>query len=75
MCARRIEIIERLGHAQVGIRIVVLGKFFALIAQIRFDLELGPEPVFQSLTQAAAELFFHLIVGNVGDVADHARDR
>ena len=39
--ACRIKIIQCLGNQQIGIRIKVLGKLVALIAQIRLDLEIN----------------------------------
>ena len=38
---RRIEVVERLGDAQIRVRIVVLGELLALVAKVRLDLELG----------------------------------
>ena len=71
---RRIEIVERLGDAQVGVRVVVLGEFFALVAQVRLDLELGRERKIEAVAQRAPEFLLHLLVGQVRDVADHARE-
>jgi len=72
--ARRIEVVERLGDPQVGVRVVVLGELLALVAQVGLDLELGRERELQPVAQLAAELGVHLLVGQVGDVADHAGD-
>ena len=47
MACAGIEIVERLGDPQVGVRVVVVGEFFALVTQIRFDLEFGVESEFQ----------------------------
>ncbi len=71
---RRIEIVERLGDPQVGVRVVILGELFALVAQIRFDLELGRERELEAVAQRAAEFLLHLLVGQIRDVADHPRD-
>ena len=71
---RRIEIVERLGDAQVGVRVVVLGELLALVAQVRLDLELRRERELEAVAQRAAEFLLHLLVGQVGDVADHPRD-
>ena len=71
---RRIEIVERLGDAQIGVRVVVLGELLALVAQIRFDLEFRRERELEPVAQRAAELLLHLLVGQVRDVADHPRD-
>ena len=70
---RGIEVIERLGDAQVGIRIVVLGEFFALVAQVGLDLELRGEGKLEALAQSAAEPLLHLQIGQIRDVAEHAR--
>ena len=69
----RIEVVERLGDAQVGVRIVVLGELLALMPQVRFDLELGLERELEPFPQRAAELLLHLLVGQVGDMPDHPR--
>ena len=70
---RRIEIVERLGDAQVGVRVEILGELLALVAQVRLDLELRRERELQPVAQRAAEFLLHLLVGEVGDVADHPR--
>ena len=72
--AGRIEVVERLGDAQVGVGVVVLGELLALVAQVRFDLELGRERELEAVAQRASELLLHLLVGQVGDVPDHPRD-
>ena len=71
---RRIEVVERLGDAQVGVRVVVLGELLALVAQVRLDLELGANENLSPSRSCAAELLLHLLVGQVRDVADHPRD-
>ena len=48
---RRIEVVERLGDAQVRVRVVVLGELLALVAQVRFDLELGRERELEAVAQ------------------------
>ena len=72
--ARRVEVVERLGDAQVGVRVVVLGELVPLVAQVGLDLELGREAEQQAVAQLSAELRVHLLVGQVGDVPDHPRD-
>ena len=70
----RIEVIERLGDAQVRVRVVVLGELLALMAKIGLDLEFGREREFEAFAQRAAEARGHLLVGEVRDVPDHPRD-
>ena len=70
----RIEIVERLGDAQVRVRVVILGELLALVAQVRLDLELRLERELEALAQRAAELLLHLLVGQIGDVPDHPGD-
>ena len=70
----RIEVVEGLGDAQVRVRVVILGELLTLMAQVRLDLELGLERELEAFAQRAAELLLHLLVGQVSDVADHARD-
>jgi hypothetical protein len=72
--SRRIEIVERLGHQQVGVGIEVAGELVALVAQVGLDLELDVEAELDSTPRAfAAELLGHAVVREVGDVAEHAR--
>jgi hypothetical protein len=71
---RGIEVVEGLGDAKVRVRIVVLGEFLSLVAQVRLDLELGRERIVDAVAQGAAEFVLHLQVGQVRDVPDHARD-
>ncbi len=71
---RGIEVVERLGHAQVGIGVEHAGKLVALVAQVGLDLELHVETVAAGAgAQAAAEFLGHLVVREIGDVAQHAR--
>src|SRR3990167_3302498 len=72
---RRVEIVQRLGHQQVGVGVETPGKFLALVAQVALDLELDAVEVVVELLalQAAAEFLTHGIVRQVGNVADHAR--
>jgi len=78
MRARRVEIIERLGNEQVGVRVEVLGELVALVAQIRFDLEIDAEAEFvvaclRRVAQLAAEFLGHVVIRQIRDVAHHAR--
>jgi hypothetical protein len=70
----RIEVVERLGDAQVGVGVVILGELLALVAKVRLDLELGLERELEPFAQRAAEFLLHLLVGQVRDVPDHPRD-
>ena len=70
----RIEIVERLGDAQVGVRVEVLGELLALVAEVGLDLELRRERELEAFAQRAAEPRLHLLVGQVRDVPDHPRD-
>jgi hypothetical protein len=50
----------------------VAGELFGLMAQIRFDLKFDSERIAQlAITQLTAEFARHLIIGQVGNVADH----
>src|SRR5690606_26335574 len=71
----RVEVIQRLGHQQVGIGIETAGKLFALVAQVALDLEFhAVEIVIELLAlETAAELGAHGVIGQVGDVPYHAR--
>ena len=44
------------------------------MTQVGLDLEFGAIAVHEAVAQVAAELLGHDIVGQIGDVADHARD-
>jgi hypothetical protein len=76
--ARRVEVVERLGDQQVGVGVEVFGELVALVAQVGLDLEVDAEVEFVvvgfgRVAQLAAEFFGHVVVRQVGDVADHAR--
>ncbi len=70
---RGIEVIERLGNQQIGIGIEILGELVALIAQVRFDFKVDAEvELILPVAQFAAEFLGHVVVRQVGDMADHA---
>src|SRR5437588_12425537 len=66
--------VARLGNPQIRIRIVIFGELFALIAKVRLDLKLRREGEIEAVPQLPAESLCHLLVGDIGDVSDHARD-
>src|SRR4051794_21375194 len=70
----RIEVVERFGNAQISIGVVILREFFALMTEIRFDLEFGRKGKFEAIAQAATESFGHLFIGKIGDVTNHPRN-
>ena len=77
-CACGIEIIKRSGDNQISVGIEIACKLLALIAQIRFDFKFDIECIPISLiriaiAQKAAKALCHHIVGQVSDVANHAR--
>ena len=74
MRAGGIEVVQRLRDAQIRIGVVVIGELFALMPQIGFDLEFRREGKTNAVTKLTAELRFHLLIGQVRDVADHACD-
>jgi hypothetical protein len=58
-----IEIVERLGDAQIRIRVEVFGKLVRLVAQVRLDLEFGLERIAElAVFELAAEFRRHLVV-------------
>ena len=71
----RVEVVQRLGHQQVGIGIEAPGELLALIAQVALDTELDAVEVIVELVafEFATEFLAHRIIGQVGDVAHHAR--
>ncbi len=77
--AGRVEVVERAGDQQVGVGVKVVAELVALVAQVAFHLELDVLGAVvgriaqRASHQFAAELLFHHVVGQVGDVADHAR--
>ena len=72
---RRVEVVERLGDAQVGVGVEVGRELVALVAQVGLDLEVDVEvEARRAAAQHAAELLRHRLARDVGDVADHARD-
>ncbi|MPN01478.1 hypothetical protein SDC9_148687 [bioreactor metagenome] len=76
--AGRVEVVERLGHQQIGVGVEVAGKLVALVAQVALDLEFDlvvEAPVLVAFGAAAgtAELLRHVLARQIGDVADHAR--
>ncbi len=71
----RVEVVQRLGDAQVGVGVEVGRELVALVAQVGLDLELHVEAELElALTQFAAELLGHRVIGQVGDVTQHPRD-
>lgn len=78
--ARRIEIIERTGDQQIGVGVEIARELLALVAQIGLHLEfdviaIAVGAVFGGLALRAAEFLGHVVIGQIGDVPDHARDR
>ncbi|CAE6960098.1 conserved protein of unknown function [Ectopseudomonas oleovorans] len=75
LCGGRVEVVQRLGHQQVGVGVEAAGELLALVAQVALDLELDAVEVVVELLalQATAEFLAHGVIGQVGDVADHAR--
>ena len=73
--ARRVEVVERARDQQVGVGVEVLAELVALVAQVALDLELDVlrRVAEAAVAQLAAELGLHRVVGQVRDVADHAR--
>src|ERR1700704_3639083 len=72
---RRIEVVERLGDAQIRVGVEVARELLALVAQVGLDLEVDVEVEAERIApQQAAELLHHGVVRKVSDVADHARD-
>ena len=72
---RGVEVVQRTRDQQIGVGIEVLAELVALVTQIALDLELD---VLRGVAQAAVaqlatELGLHRVVGQVRDVADHAR--
>src|ERR1700674_798346 len=73
--ARRGEVIERLGDAQVSIGIERLRKLIALVAQIGLDFEIHLKIEVEGAgSQSAAELLHHRIIGQIGDMPKHSRE-
>ena len=73
MCGSRIEIIECLGDAQIGVGVEIIGKFIALVTQVGLDLEINIESVIElAVAQLASEFARHFVVGEIRNVADHA---
>ncbi|MNZ28951.1 hypothetical protein D3C78_461950 [compost metagenome] len=72
---RRVEVIQRLGHQQVGVGVEAARELFALIAQVALDLEFDAVEVVIELValELPAKLFPHRVVGQVGDMPDHTR--
>ncbi|MCY1391568.1 hypothetical protein D9M71_64140 [compost metagenome] len=70
----RVEVVQRLGHQQVGIGVEAPGELLALVAQVAFHLEFHAVEVVVELLalQPAAEFLAHGIVRQVGDVPHHA---
>ena len=70
----RVEIVERFGGDQVGIRVEETGKLVALVAQIGLDLEIDVvTELVLTVAQLPAELLAHLAIGQIGNVSDHSR--
>ena len=75
MLGRRVEVVERAGDEQVGVGVEVLGELVALVPQVRLDLEIDVEVELDRVgAERAAEFLHHRVVGQVGDVPDHARE-
>jgi hypothetical protein len=69
-----IEVVERLGHHQIGIGVEEAGELVALIAQVGLDLEIDVvAELVLAMTQLPAKFLGHLAIRQIGDVADHAR--
>ena len=75
MLGCRVEVVQRAGDQQVGVGVEVLAELVTLVPQVALDLELDVLRAVSEFggAQCAAELLLHRIVGQVGDVADHAR--
>ena len=73
-CRGRVKVVQRAGDQQVGVGVKVFAELVALVAQVALDLELDVLGGVAQLGSAhlAAELLFHRVVAEVGDVADHA---
>ncbi len=71
-----VEIVHRARQIEIAVGIEALDKGRALIAQIALDLEIGVERERRQLAvlHAPAELAMQRGVGEIGDVAGHARD-
>ena len=74
--ASEIKIIQRSGHQHISIGVEGFGKAVALMTQVILDLEF--HRLFGSLFKGTgvkfpAKLLAHAIVGQISDVADHAR--
>ncbi len=59
----RVEVVERLGHHQIGIGVEETGELVALIAQIRLDLEIDVvTELVLAMAELAAKFLGHLAV-------------
>lgn len=68
-----VEIIQRLGHEQVGVGIEAVSEFVALVAQIAFYFKFNSVSVLQlAAPHLAAELFAQPVFNQISDVPHHA---
>ncbi|MNO74096.1 hypothetical protein D3C76_650820 [compost metagenome] len=72
----RVEVVQRLGHQQVGVGVEAGRELLALVAQVALDLEFHAAQIVVELVglHHAAEFLAHGVIREVGDVADHARE-
>ncbi len=74
----QVEEIQCLCHQNIGVGVEAAGKLATLVAQVTLYLEFRDLLLTQleaAGTQVATELVGHGIVGQIGDVAYHARQR
>ncbi len=70
-----IEVVQRPGHQHVAVGVEALGERATLVVKIAFHLKLDVLGAFDvARLQLSAEPLAHAVVGQIGDVAHHARE-
>ena len=76
VAALQVEVIRRLGDVKQRVGVEPVHELAALVVQVALHLEVAGEVEGErAAVQAAAELLAHGLVGQVGDMTDHARHR